>query len=180
MAQAARSRYGSSAAYGTRAGGVYGSAARQLEPQAPQQQPRERYTVIPGEGNSAQRAASLAPAAVRGFKIAIAAVAVLAVICSVRIFLSVSTVQALESSAVLQSQIEDARAAGNDLEIRHAVLSNPTDIQKKATRLGMSAPKSTERITVALPAQTMLNSTGSISISSTLKSVQNSVKSSSK
>ena len=116
----------------------------------------------------------------RGFKIAIAAVAVLAVICSVRIFLSVSTVQALESSAVLQSQIEDARAAGNDLEIRHAVLSNPTDIQKKATRLGMSAPKSTERITVALPAQTMLNSTGSISISSTLKSVQNSVKSSSK
>ena len=44
----------------------------------------------------------------------------------------------------------------------------------------MSAPKSTERITVALPAQTMLNSTGSISISSTLKSVQNSVKSSSK
>ena len=56
MAQAARSRYGSSAAYGTRAGGVYGSAARQLEPQAPQQQPRERYTVIPGEGKSAQRA----------------------------------------------------------------------------------------------------------------------------
>lgn len=180
MAQAARSRYGSSAAYGTRTGGYYGSAARQLDSQAPQQQPRERYTVIPGEGKSAQRAVKLGPGAVRGFKLAIAAVAALAVICSVRVFLSVSTVQALESSALLQTQIEDARAAGNDLEIRHAVLSNPTDIQKKATRLGMSAPKTTERITVALPAQTMLDSTGSISISSTLKSVQNSVLSSTK
>ena len=107
-------------------------------------------------------------------------VAVLAVICSVRIFLSVSTVQALESSAVLQSQIEDARAAGNDLEIRHAVLSNPSSIQKKATRLGMSAPKTTERITVALPASTQLNAAGSISVSATLKSVQNSALGSSK
>ncbi|MDD6738903.1 MAG: hypothetical protein PUD96_02635 [Coriobacteriaceae bacterium] len=172
MAQAARrNSYGS--VYATR-GGVYGTSARQLSQEAPQQQPRERYTVIPGQNKSAERAVALSPVAIRGFKFALAALAALALICSVRVFLSVSTVQALEASASLQTQIEEARAAGNDLEIRHAVLSNPSSIQKKATRLGMSAPKTTERITVALPPSTQLNAAGSISVSATLKSVQNS------
>lgn len=172
MAQTARrNSYGS--VYATR-GGVYGTSARQLSQEAPQQQPRERYTVIPGQNKSAERAVALSPVAIRGFKFALAALAALALICSVRIFLSVSTVQALEASASLQTQIEEARAAGNDLEIRHAVLSNPSSIQKKATRLGMSAPKTTERITVALPPSTQLNAAGSISVSATLKSVQNS------
>ncbi len=178
MAQAARrNSYGS--VYATR-GGVYGTSARQLSQEAPQQQPRERYTVIPGQNKSAERAVALSPVAIRGFKFALAALAALALICSVRVFLSVSTVQALEASASLQTQIEEARAAGNDLEIRHAVLSNPSSIQKKATRLGMSAPKTTERITVALPASTQLNAAGSISVSATLKSVQNSALGSSK
>ena len=172
MAQAARrNSYGS--VYATR-GGVYGTSARQLSQEAPQQQPRERYTVIPGQNKSAERAVALSPVAIRGFKFALAVLAALALICSVRVFLSVSTVQALEASASLQTQIEEARAAGNDLEIRHAVLSNPSSIQKKATRLGMSAPKTTERITVALPPSTQLNAAGSISVSATLKSVQNS------
>ena len=172
MAQAARrNSYGS--VYAIR-GGVYGTSARQLSQEAPQQQPRERYTVIPGQNKSAERAVALSPVAIRGFKFALAALAALALICSVRVFLSVSTVQALEASASLQTQIEEARAAGNDLEIRHAVLSNPSSIQKKATRLGMSAPKTTERITVALPPSTQLNAAGSISVSATLKSVQNS------
>ena len=172
MAQAARrNSYGS--VYATR-GGVYGTSARQLSQEAPQQQPRERYTVIPGQNKSAERAVALSPVAIRGFKFALAALAALALICSVRVFLSVSTVQALEASASLQTQIEEARAAGNDLEIRHAVLSNPSSTQKKATRLGMSAPKTTERITVALPPSTQLNAAGSISVSATLKSVQNS------
>ena len=168
---ARRNSYGS--VYATR-GGVYGTSARQLSQEAPQQQPRERYTVIPGQNKSAERAVALSPVAIRGFKFALAALAALALICSVRVFLSVSTVQALEASASLQTQIEEARAAGNDLEIRHAVLSNPSSIQKKATRLGMSAPKTTERITVALPPSTQLNAAGSISVSATLKSVQNS------
>lgn len=172
MAQAAR-RNGYGSAYATRSG-VYGTSARQLSQEAPQQQPRERYTVIPGQNKSAERAVALSPVAIRGFKFALAVLAALALICSVRVFLSVSTVQALEASASLQTQIEEARAAGNDLEIRHAVLSNPSSIQKKATRLGMSAPKTTERITVALPASTQLNAAGSISVSATLKSVQNS------
>ena len=178
MAQAARrNSYGS--VYATR-GGVYGTSARQLSQEAPQQQPRERYTVIPGQNKSAERAVALSPVAIRGFKFALAALAALALICSVRVFLSVSTVQALEASASLQTQIEEARAAGNDLEIRHAVLSTPSSIQKKATRLGMSAPKTTERITVALPPSTQLNAAGSISVSATLKSVQNSALGSSK
>ena len=178
MAQAARrNSYGS--VYAIR-GGVYGTSARQLSQEAPQQQPRERYTVIPGQNKSAERAVALSPVAIRGFKFALAALAALALICSVRVFLSVSTVQALEASASLQTQIEEARAAGNDLEIRHAVLSNPSSIQKKATRLGMSAPKTTERITVALPPSTQLNAAGSISVSATLKSVQNSALGSSK
>lgn len=179
MAQAARRDYSSS--YRGRSSVAYGSAARQLHAtEAPQQQPRERYTVIPGQNKSAERAVQLPALAVRGFKFAMVAVAALALVCGLRVFLSVSTVQALENSAALQTQIEEARATGNDLEITHAVLSNPTSVQKKASRLGMSAPATTERITVSLPAQTKLNADGSISVSSTLKSVQNAVLGSSK
>lgn len=176
MANAAHKHY---ATYGTAAYKASESAAaarnsaRHEQHYAPEQDLRSRYRVIEGEGKSAQHAPKLSLGAVRSFKAILAVVAVLAVVCSVRVFMSVSTVQALEASAHLQTQIEEARATGNDLEIRHSVLANPASIQKKASKLGMSAPKTTERLVVALPPSTKTFADGSISISKTIKSITN-------
>ena len=163
MAQAARDRYS------------YRSTAVSYGTSAPERKPettRRPYKVIEGEGRSSERAAKLSDFAVHSFKTVIAVVAILAVVCSLRVFLSVSTVQVLEASASLQTQIEEARATGNDLEIRHSVLANPTSVQKKAAKLGMSAPKTTERLIVALPAETKTFENGKISVSATIKSIQ--------
>lgn len=171
MAQAARDRYSYSYSY---RGAQVSSSARssQAEPQKPV---RERYRVIPGEGQSKQRAKGLPKVVISNFSLFVAILLVLTVVCGVRVFLSVATVQALQSSATVQEQIEEARATGNDMEIRHSVLAKPARIQKEAAKLGMSAPKSTERIAVALPAKTKYNENGTISISATIKSIENSV-----
>lgn len=173
MAQPAPKRYST---YGSAAYKASSSTARnRAERSSAAEQPdlHRRYRVITGDGRSAQHAPKLSLAAVRGFKAVIAAVVLLAVVCSVRIFMSVSTVQALEASAHLQTQIEEARATGNDLEIRHSVLANPASIQRKAAKLGMSAPKTTERIVVKLKPETKTFADGSISISQTVKSITN-------
>ena len=174
MAQPAPKRYSTygSAAYKASSSAA-GTRSRANRSAAEQPDLRSRYRVITGEGRSAQHAPKLSLAAVRGFKAVIAAVVLLAVVCSVRIFMSVSTVQALEASAHLQTQIEEARAAGNDLEIRHSVLANPASIQRKAAKLGMSAPKSTERIVVKLKPETKTFADGTISISQTVRSITN-------
>ena len=172
MASAAPKRY---ATYGSAAYKAPASASRTATRRERVEQPgsdlRSRYRVITGEGKSAQHAPKLSMGAIRSFKAVIAIVAVLAVVCSIRIFMSVSTVQALEASAHLQTQIEEARATGNDLEIRHSVLANPASIQRKAAKLGMSAPKTTERLVVSLPPSTKTFADGSISISKTIKSI---------
>lgn len=172
MAQPAPRRYST---YGSAAYKTSSTARNRAERASAAEQPdlRSRYRVITGEGRSAQHAPKLSLAAVRGFKAVIAAVVLLAVVCSVRVFMSVSTVQALEASAHLQTQIEEARATGNDLEIRHSVLANPASIQRKAAKLGMSAPKTTERIVVKLKPETKTFADGSISISQTVKSITN-------
>ncbi len=147
------------------------AAANPQRHNPPQEAPARRLRVIKGAGHSAQHAPKLSLAAVHGFKAAIVVIAVLAVVCLVRVFASVSTVQALEASASLQTQIEEARATGNELEIQHSVLSNPTSIQKKAAKMGMKAPKSTERIVVAVKPSTKTFANGSISIAATVKSI---------
>ena len=174
MASAARQRY---SAYDYEAWSSSAAVDLQQPQQAPrpnrnpQSQPRRNWRVIPGEGRSAQHAPKLSMAAVHGFKAAMAIVVVLAVVCLARVFMSVSTVQAMEASASLQTQIEEARATGNELEIQHSVLSNPTTIQKKAAKIGMSAPKNTERLTVVVKPSTKTFADGSISISKTLKTI---------
>lgn len=173
MAQSAPKRYSSYGSAAYKASSAAASQRSTRERTSEQPDLRSRYRVISGEGHSAQHAPKLSLGAVRSFKAVIAAVLVLAVVCSVRIFMSVSTVQALEASAHLQTQIEEARAAGNDLEIRHSVLANPASIQKKAARLGMSAPKSTERIVVKIKPETKTFADGSISISQTVRSITN-------
>lgn len=175
MAQSAPKRYSTygSAAYKASSSAARNRAAGTAGTGAEQPDLRSRYRVIAGEGHSAQHAPKLSLAAVRGFKAVVAAFVLLAIVCSVRVFMSVSTVQALEASAHLQTQIEEARATGNDLEIRHSVLANPASIQRKAAKLGMSAPKSTERIVVKLKPETKTFADGTISISQTVKSITN-------
>lgn len=171
MAQAARKSY----RYDYAPASNHTSVAYAAAPaRNPQQSPRKRYKVIPG-GNNDPRARVLPKSVVHGFKAIIAVIAVLAVVCGVRVWLSVSTVQALASTNTIQEQIEEARAAGNDLEIQHSVLANPTRIQKQAKNLGMAAPKKSISMTVELPATTVTFKDGSINMAATLKSVSNSL-----
>ncbi len=180
--------------YGDRSGRSYGYAtngsaavarqtpaqrASQYAPQrAPQQTKRKSYRVIPGQGTDAKRAHGLSLGVVRSFKSIIVFAVCLLAVCGVRVWMSVSTVQALQASSNIQTQIEDARAAGNELEIEHSVLANPTRIQKQAKSMGMSSPKSTEQITVALPPSTKTFRNGGIDIKSTVKSIENSARNS--
>ena len=45
-------------------------------------------------------------------------------------------------SQQLESQISDARASGNNLEVQQSSLSNPTRVKAEASRLKMAAPES--------------------------------------
>lgn len=171
MAQAARKSYGYDYAPASNRGGAAYAAAPQRKRQ---ESPRKRYRVIPG-GNNDPRARALPTGIVHGFKAIIAVIAVLAVVCGVRVWFSVSTVQALASTNAIQEQIEEARAAGNDLEIQHSVLANPTRIQKQAKNLGMAAPKKSISMTVDIPATNVTFKDGSINMAATIKSVSNSL-----
>lgn len=173
--------------YGTRSYRASGYAAngsaalkRQTMPErAPQQQTRRKpYRVIPGQGGDAKRAQGLSLSVVRGFKSIIVIAIALAAVCGIRVWMSVSTVQALQATNTIQTQIEDARADGNELEIEHSVLANPTRIQKQAKNMGMSSPKNTEQIKVALPASTKTFRSGNIDLKSTVKSIEDSVRAS--
>lgn len=156
-----------------------GSAAyqRQTAPaRQPQRQPqRKPMRVIPGKGTSSERSRGLSLAKFRAFKMVLVFAVLFGAVCAGRVWMSVSTVQALQSSSNIQTQIEEARATGNDLEIEHSVLANPTRVQKRAQALGMSAPKSTEQIKVALPAGTKTFNNGLIDLKSTVKSIEASV-----
>ena len=102
----------------------------------------------------------------------IAAAVVFAIICSARVWLSTSTVQALENVETLQASVSDARSAGNELEIEHSTLTNPTRIQSEAKSIGMSYANDVERISVTLPASIKTYKDGSISLSDTISSIE--------
>ncbi len=135
MAQAARSYY------------TYGSTAPR---RAPEQQTRPNVRVLPGHNTDAQ---TLSSTFVAGTKLAFALIIFVALLAGARVWISTQTVQMLQTNETMQAQLDDAYAAGHELEINHSVLASTTRIQSEASRLGMSAPEETVRITVDLPAK---------------------------
>lgn len=178
MAQAARdySHYGSyrnsyRSTRETRSYRDYYSSAAPQRREQPARAPRPNIHVVPGKGRDTKLKQGLSAIAVSSFKLVVALAVVFAAVLCVRVGLSVATVQSMANASELSTQIEDARDASTDLEIQHSVLTNPTNIQKKASDLGMAAPKETTYLTVTLPVTVVENADGSLSMSQTIERI---------
>lgn len=168
-AGSSRSHAGSTAYVAAASSTAYSNAAPKLK-----QQPalRPDVVVIPGGAKNNPQFQTLSERSTFIFKMLIAAAVVFAIICSARVWLSTSTVQALENVETLQASVSDARSAGNELEIEHSTLTNPTRIQSEAKSIGMSYANDVERISVTLPASIKTYKDGSISLSDTISSIE--------
>ena len=166
MAQTARYRSrGYSYAYD-------GNAARAARPERPQRSSRPDVRVIPGRRGENPAFAAISPEFARAFKLAIVAVMLIAVICGIRVWLSVTTVSALESANSLESTLESALASTRELEIQHSILASSTRIEEEATKIGMIAPQNINYIKVIMPSTVVTNIDGSISLSGTIQNVE--------
>lgn len=153
----------------------HGNAARRLDPQSSR---RSNVTVVRGGASSNPSLQTVSSFGVFIFKALIACAVIIAFVFVARVWLSTSTVQALESIESLQSSVSDARTAGNQLEIEHSTLANPTRIQGEAKNIGMSYATSTERINIVIPASVKTFADGTISVSDTLSSIESQLASS--
>ena len=174
MAYAARQRYGARFAraydYETE-----GNAARVAQPRRPrrsEESPRPGVRVISGSRSTNPALQGISPEYAFAFKLAIVVIVAIAIVCSIRVFLSSSTVAALEQVNALESSIASAQAATNELEIKHSKLSSSARIEQEATNLGMVAPESVTYLKIAIPGKVVLKADGSISLSGTLSNSQ--------
>ena len=117
MAQAARQYYGYSR--------FAGQAARDL---APERQARPDVHVIPGQRTSNPALQAISPEHAFAFKLALVIIVTIAVLCSVRVWLSASTVAMLDNVNTIESTLTSAQAKTNELEIQHSILSSSTRI----------------------------------------------------
>ena len=58
-----------------------------------------------------------------------------------RIFLTHQTVEVIHESAVISTQISEARTAGTVLEVSQSALVSTATVQERATALGMGEPE---------------------------------------
>lgn len=121
MAQTARYGYGES------------TAARRV----PQREPRPNMKVIPGSGARNPQLAGISPTLLRAFKIAFACVLAVALLASVRVALTASTVASYKQVQNIEKNVTKAQTAGQELEVKYASLSSPSRIEKEAKALGM-------------------------------------------
>ena len=159
MAQVARTRYS-----------YYSSVAPKREPQAT---PRPDVRVIPGRRASNPAYQTLSQGTVNAFKFLLVALAIIAVIAGVRVWISSATLASLENVESLQSQLDEAQSSSNELEIQHSILASSSRIEQRATELGMTAPSDVTYLKVTLPGNVALNAAGNISIADTLQNIKN-------
>lgn len=149
----------------------YGSAAPQ---RAPRTQPRPDIRVIPGRRSENPALQALSPQLVKAFKLVVALVVLFALVCGVRVALSVATVEALQVNENLESQLEAAQASGNELEIQRSILAAPDRIKSEAKKLGMVPAGEVTYLTVDVDNTLAKNADGSISLAGTLANIENS------
>lgn len=161
MAQAARQYHGYSR--------FAGQAARGL---APKRQARPDVHVIPGQRTSNPALQGISPEHAFAFKLALAIIITIAALCSVRVWLSASTVAMLDNVNTIESTLTSAQAKTNELEIQHSILSSSTRIEEEASKIGMIAPPTVKYLKVVIPGKVVLNADGSISLTGTLQNVE--------
>lgn len=127
---------------------AYSYPQYEYAPQPRTSQPRTRVTVVPGTRQRTS-APSLSPTVVFAAKVLAVVLCVVAVVAFARVSLSAAAVEVSAQSQVLETQIDEARAAGNALEVSQSTLSSPARIKQMAKSLGMAAAVETETITLA-------------------------------
>ncbi len=161
MAQAARQYYGY-----TR----YAASAVQTD--APERASRPDVRVIPGKRASNPALQSISPEYAFAFKLALVVIITIAVLCSVRVWLSASTVALLENVNAVESTLASAQAKTSELEIQHSILSSSTRIEEEAAKIGMVAPADVKYLKIVVPGKVVMNPDGSISLAGTLQNVE--------
>ena len=93
-------------------------------------------------------------------------------LCSVRVWLSASTVALLENVNAVESTLASAQAKTSELEIQHSILSSSTRIEEEAAKIGMVAPADVKYLKIVVPGKVVMNPDGSISLAGTLQNVE--------
>lgn len=161
MAQAARQYYGYSR-----------YAAQAARSAAPERSARPDVRVIPGQRTSNPALQSISPEYAFAFKLALVIIATIAVLCSVRVWLSATTVAMLDNVSTIESTLTSAQARTNELEIQHSILSSSTRIEEEATNIGMIAPANVKYLKIVVPGKVVLNADGTISLAGTLQNIE--------
>lgn len=161
MAQAARQYYS-----------YRGYADQAARSASPGRAPRPDVQVIPGTRSSNPALQSISPEFARAFKLVLVVIVALAIVCSLRVWLSAATVSMLDSVNALESTITSAQATKNELEIQHSILSSSTRIEEEAAKIGMVAPANVKYLKIAMLGKVALNPDGSISLSGTLQNLE--------
>lgn len=128
-------------------------------------------SVVPGAGRKAAPAGL--PASVLSLaKLCAVALVIVAAVAVVRVGLtSAAAACALETRQITQD-IEEARSAGNELEVRMSVLSNPSRIKSQAEAMGMVVPSPEYSDQITLPEDFVVtDSEGRLSLSGSLEAL---------
>lgn len=162
MAQAARQRYG-----------YHAYAASATRSASPERASRPDVRVIPGRRSENPAFQSISDQFAFIFKASLVAIAAIALVCGLRVWLSATTVSMLDNVNTLQGTLASAQATTNELEIQHSILSSSTRIEEEATNIGMHAPDQVKYLKVVVYGKIALNQDGSISLASTLQNIEN-------
>lgn len=128
----------------------------------PYREPEVR--VLRGRG---RQASPLNPQLVTLAKIGAVVLAVVALICCVRVAFTAATVTSSISYDTLSTQISDVRSTTGDLEVRQSMLANSENLQRQAKGLGMVP--ATEVTSITLPEDVVqTDASGNLSLSKSL------------
>ncbi len=137
---------------------------------------RPSFEVVRGKGHRAPAEPILSPAHHTAFKVAMIAIVFLAAMCIARVWLSAATATTVLDSQAVTDQISTAYSTGSDLEVQHAVLSNPTRIQRIASEsLGMVPATSVSYIDLSSSNDTTVvgaTSDSTVSIAAAVSQIQ--------
>ncbi|MGI6217776.1 MAG: hypothetical protein ACOYIK_09220 [Coriobacteriales bacterium] len=99
--------------------------------------PQTRIEVHPGQGRRAD-AAEYSKLMAR-FKVALVIIAVLTVVAVGRVWFTDATMDILNQTSAVETQIDEARVTGTSLEVQYYAATNPTKVKEYAAdNLGMS------------------------------------------
>ena len=111
---------------------------------------RPSFSVVTGGGLDARARAGVSPQFLHRVRLAVVCALVFIALGACRVALSTATVSTLQANSALRSQIKEAQALNEDLQVEKSVRSSSSRISRIATQnYGMSLSTNREVITVS-------------------------------